>query len=98
MWYATTPDTLSNSSKTLSPAQPLLTHYAQILLMGYAAAFKLAETAKRYNLLGDSLVNSMIMTVALLDDPEVEHDAAEYIGFRGLENMFSGYHRNRRHR
>jgi len=65
--------------------------------MGYQAAFELAGMAKRYNLLGDSLVKSMIMTVALLDDPEVEQDAAEYIGFRSLENMFSGYRRNHRY-
>ena len=66
--------------------------------MGYTAAFELAEMAKRYSLLGDSMVKSMIMTVALLDDLEVEQDAAEYIGFRALENMFSGYHRNRQYR
>jgi hypothetical protein len=65
--------------------------------MGYTSAFGLAEMAKRYNLLGESMVKSMIMTVALLDDPEVEQDAAEYIGFRALENMFTGYNRNRQH-
>ena len=61
--------------------------------MGYRAALHLAEIARQGKLLGDSLVQNMIMAVAVFDDPELEKDAECYIGLRALDNMMRGSYR-----
>lgn len=59
--------------------------------MGYRAALELAEIAKRYGLLGDSLVKNMLLEVCRDDNPEVLEEAEHYIGTRALGKIRRDY-------
>ena len=81
--------TASLSSSITQPAQPLLAPSAQIFIMDYGGIVGLAAMARKYSLFPDPSLEALLKVALFF--PELEQDAADYISFKVLDRINSGY-------
>jgi hypothetical protein len=69
--------------------------FSALLIMGYKAAFELADFAKKYGILGNYRVQRYLTAIAHSDDPDLQASAEEYIGMRALRKLVTAQRWNR---